>query len=276
MNVVDSHVHLWARGGTADDDSVPPSVMGPLMDEAGVQHAVVVSPFGVYGYETSYALQVARDDPARFRAVVPVDPNMDGLDEFVQGWAADDATAGMRLLLISDQERRAVTRGDCDALFRSVAESGQPLCVVGRDLYNYVEYAATRFPTLTIAVDHLGMRQPADLVDCLPRLTALATHPNVLVKVSALPMLSQHPYPFADIWNVVTETVHAFGSERTMWGTDWTRSHDPAVFRDSVNSFAKDGPLSQVLSERELDDLMGATAERVFGSWTSTTPEAAR
>ncbi len=275
MNIVDTHVHLWERHGT-DDDSVPASLMAALMDDSGVQHAVVVSPFGVYGYDTSYALQVAHDDPARFRAVVPVDPNMDELEEFVQGWAADDAAAGLRLLLVSDEERRAVTRGDCDALFRSVAESGRPLCVVGRSLYHYVEYAATRFPTLTIAIDHLGMRQPADLVDCLPRLTALATYPNVLVKVSTLPMLSQQPYPFADIWDVVTETVRAFGSERTMWGTDWTRSHDPAVFQKSVRSFTEDGPLSQLLSEHELEDLMGATAARVFGPWPAAAAESAR
>jgi len=44
------------------------------MDAVGVDGAVLVSPFSMYRYDASYALEVYAAHPDRFRLVKPVDP----------------------------------------------------------------------------------------------------------------------------------------------------------------------------------------------------------
>jgi L-fuconolactonase len=44
------------------------------MDAVGVDGAILVSPFSMYRYDASYALEVFAAHPSRFRLVKPVDP----------------------------------------------------------------------------------------------------------------------------------------------------------------------------------------------------------
>jgi hypothetical protein len=36
--------------------------------------------------------------------------------------------------------------------------------------------------------------------------------------------LSKEPYPFPDIWDPLARIFDAWGFERCLWGTDWTRA----------------------------------------------------
>jgi len=44
--------------------------------EVGVDGAILVSPFSMYRYDASYALEVFAAHPSRFRLVKPVDPTL--------------------------------------------------------------------------------------------------------------------------------------------------------------------------------------------------------
>jgi hypothetical protein len=50
--------------------------MVAAMDAVGVDGAVLVSPFSMYGYDASYALEVHAAHPGRFGLVKPVDPTI--------------------------------------------------------------------------------------------------------------------------------------------------------------------------------------------------------
>ncbi len=56
--------------------------MVAAMDEVGVDGAVLVSPFSMYRYDASYALEVFAKHPTRFRLVKPVDPTDPASDRY--------------------------------------------------------------------------------------------------------------------------------------------------------------------------------------------------
>ena len=51
----------------------------------------------------------------------------------------------------------------------------------------------------------------------------MAKYPNVAIKFSGAPTLSLRPYPHADIWPHLHKLIDAFGPNRLMWGSDFTR-----------------------------------------------------
>jgi L-fuconolactonase len=44
------------------------------------------------------------------------------------------------------------------------------------------------------------------------------------VKISGACTMSLQLFPYDDIWDPVLRVIDAFGLDRCMWGTDWTRT----------------------------------------------------
>src|SRR5258705_5718424 len=82
MPTLDSQVHAYERnhpgrpwvGPLYGPAEVTGDQMVAAMDAVGVGGAVLVSPFSMYRYDASYALEVYGAHPSRFRLVKPVDP----------------------------------------------------------------------------------------------------------------------------------------------------------------------------------------------------------
>src|SRR2546426_9529746 len=95
MVIIDSQVHAYERdhpgrpwaGVLTGPAEVTGDDMVAAMDAVGVDGAVLVSPFTMYGYDASYALKVHRQHPGRFGLVKPVDPS----DPVASGAIADRA-----------------------------------------------------------------------------------------------------------------------------------------------------------------------------------------
>ena len=84
----------------------------------------------------------------------------------------------------------------------------------------------------------------------LPSLLALAKYPRVAVKLSAAPTLSLQKFPFADLWPNMHKIISAYGPERLMWGSDWTRALPVVSYTDQVRAFTETNELSA--TEKEL------------------------
>jgi predicted TIM-barrel fold metal-dependent hydrolase len=93
----------------------------------------------------------------------------------------------------------------------------------------------------------------------LPELLELATLPNVAVKMTGVPMLSQSAYPYLDVRKPIAEIIAKFGPDRVMWGTDWTRT-ETVSYREGVNWFRE----WDELSAGEREQILGATAQKLF------------
>src|SRR5688500_15517792 len=107
MPIIDAQVHAYERNHPgrpwASVLHGPPEVTGEqmvaAMDAVGVDGAILVSPYSMYGYDASYALQVHAGHPNRFALVKPVDPSDPAVAETVAAWAATPGAAGVRIML---------------------------------------------------------------------------------------------------------------------------------------------------------------------------------
>ena len=117
-----------------------------------------------------------------------------------------------------------------------------------------------------IVVDHLGLLQPRvppappEPFAELPALLELAAYENVAVKVTGACTLSRAPFPYDDLWDPLRRVFEAFGFDRCMWGTDWTRAINVVSYREGVEPFR----LTDRLSGTERERLMGGTLQKIY------------
>jgi len=273
MPILDSQVHAYERNhpgrpwiGTLYG---PPEVTGDQMVAAmhavGVDGAILVSPFSMYRYDASYALEVFAAHPGRFRLVKPVDPTDPAVVETIADWAATDGAVGIRIFLRDN----ASTDPADPAINRALATAAQhslPVNVACTGRLDQAGQLAARNPNTRLVIDHLGLPQPheppppAEPFADLPKLLALAAHENVAVKVSGACTLSHEPFPYKDIWDPLGRVFDAFGLGRCMWGTDWTRAVGMLTYEQGVEAFR----VADRLSESERAALMGENLQRVY------------
>lgn len=273
MTIVDAQVHVFERNRAerpwTGEGSPLPEATGAstveLMDAAGVDSAIIVSPWLNYLADPGYALEVAAAHPGRFGVVAPVNPSDPDPAVAVQKWATTPFAVGLRLMLWSPKERDRVATGGYDVLLRALADEGMPLCLALGPGTAEVRYIAERFPEVPVVIDHLGLKAapvppaPEEPFAALSGVLELASLPNVSVKATGVPALSHESFPFRDLSAPLRQTLDAFGPERVMWGTDWTRTHAFLGYAEGVGYLAECG-----LSDTELSTVMGAAAFGTF------------
>ena len=276
MPTLDSQVHAYERnhpgrpwaGVLHGPAEVTGDQMVAAMDAVGVDGAVLVSPFSMYRYDASYALQVYAAHPSRFRLVKPVDPTDPAVADTIGDWAATEGTVGIRIML-----RDEVSADPADpGINRALAAAARHSLPVNLLCWGRLEQAAqlaARNANTQLVIDHLGMQQPfeppppAEPFADLPKVLALAAHDNIAVKISGACTLSREPFPYNDIWDPLGRIFDAFGFDRCMWGTDWTRAVGLLTYEQGVEAFRVTDRLSD--SDRGL--LMGDTLARVY-NWS--------
>ena len=274
MPIIDAQVHAYERdhpgrpwaGTLAGPPEVTGSDMVAAMDAVGVDGAVLVSPYTMYRYDASYALQVYAEHPGRFCLVKPVDPEDPGVAETVADWAKVDGAVAVRIMLAygvsTDPDHAGVSR-----ILRAAAASGLPVNLLCWGLLDQALALARGHPDTRIVIDHLGLKQPFEppappepFAD-LPALLALAECGNVTVKITGACTLSHEPYPYDDIWDPLCRIFECFGIDRCLWGTDWTRAVNLLDYEQGVEPFRR----TDRLTESDRAELMGGTLQRVYG-----------
>ena len=126
---------------------------------------------------------------------------------------------------------------------------------------------AARHPDTQLVLDHLGLPQPfappppAQPFADLPAVLALAARPNLAIKITGACTLAQEPFPYRDLWEPLGRIFAAFGLERCLWGTDWTRAFAVVNYEQAVEPFRRTNRLSD--SERAM--LMGGACAKAYG-----------
>jgi predicted TIM-barrel fold metal-dependent hydrolase len=251
----------WPEHVTADE-------MVAAMDKVGVDGAINISPFAMYRYDASYAVEVQRKHPGRFAIVKPVDPDDPKVADVIAEWKRSPGTVGIRIMLTADAKRAPDDPG-LDRIARAAVQHDFPVNVLFWGNVDAGTALIDRHPETRFIIDHLGILQPrtppappepwADL----PKVLALAKRPNAVIKVSGACTLSKQPFPYADIWDPLKRVFDAWGFERCLWGTDWTRAFAVCNYEQAVEPFLKTDRLSA--SERAM--LMGGACAKAYG-WT--------
>lgn len=273
---IDAQVHAYERnhpgrpwsGKLHGPDEMSGDMMVVAMDAVGVDGALLVSPWSVYRYDASYAVQVHADHPTRFGLISPFDPASADLDQQLDAWAATPGAVGARVML------SALTTDDpagpgVDRILAAGARHDMPVNVFCWDQLDRLGELAKRHPNTRIVIDHLGLTQPSapppppDPWADLDRVLALAVHDNVSIKITGACTLSHEPFPYPDLWDPLSRIFAAYGFSRCMWGTDWTRALDLLTYEQGVAPFR----MTDQLSQHERAELMGGSLARIYG-WT--------
>lgn len=271
--IVDSQVHIW-REETPDRPWVPGArerirLNGhreeafsfeeclELMDGAGIDRVVIVPP-SWEGDRIDYSLEAAGAHPDRFgiMARVPQNDPTEGR-ALMREFASIDAIKGIRLTFHRPIDRNWMIDGTCDWIWPCAEELGIKVMVHAPIWKAELGQIAERHPGLSIIIDHMGImaRCVDDAIDYWVQETAdLHTHPNISVKVSAVPGYSTHPYPYANINKYVVRMIETMGPERCYWGSDITRLLGHGLsWSDTVEHFTK----HMGLTDDQLEWVMG-------------------
>ena len=279
MPRLDAQVHAYERnhsgrpwvGTLYGPAEVTGDQMVAAMDEVGVDGAVLVSPFSMYRYDAGYALEVYAAHPSRFRLVKPVDATDRAVADTIADWAGTKGTVGIRIFL-RDNVSTDPADPDINRVLATAAQHSLPVNLACTGRLDQAGQLAARNPNTRLVIDHLGLRQPfeppppAQPFADLPKLLALAAHDNVAVKISGACTLSHQPFPYKDIWDPLGRIFDAFGFDRCLWGTDWTRAVGLLTYEQGVEAFR----VTDRLSEGERALLMGETLARVY-DWPPAT-----
>ena len=272
--IIDSQVHAYEANTPqrpwATVPNWPAHVTGDemvaAMDEVGVDGAIFISSFSMYRYDASYAVQVQRAHPGRFALVKPVDPDNPAAGDVIAEWKKTPGAVGIRIMIPKESGRGADDPG-LERILREAVRHDLPVNILCWGNLETGMALIDRHPDTRFILDHLGIVQPRTppapphpWTD-LPKVLELAKRPNAVIKVSGACTLSREPYPFADLWDPLGRIFDAWGFERCLWGTDWTRAFAVVNYEQAVRPFAETARLSE--AERAM--LMGGACVRAYG-----------
>src|SRR5712672_2508199 len=161
--IVDAQVHLW-KAETPDWKWVPglqPQLpepftierLVPMMDEAGVDRAVIVPPSWP-GDRNDYALEAVKRYPNRFRVMGRIALEKPELAALLPKWKEQPGMLGIRLTFQRDQ---ASMLQHADWVFPAAEKAGVPIMFFAPDNIPKFGPIAERHPGLTLIIDHMSL-----------------------------------------------------------------------------------------------------------------------
>jgi len=272
--IVDSQVHLW-KAESADWPWVPgakPQLpepftiekLVPMMDEAGVDRAVIVPP-GWPGDRNDYTVEAAKRYPDRFAVMGRIPLQNPQSAALLPKWKEQPGMLGVRVTFNNPTMIPWLTDGTADWFWPAAEKAGVPVMFFAPGRVSMFARIAERHPRLTMIVDHMGVAsdvvQAGRIGNAIEHTVSLAKYPNVSVKLSSAPLMSKEPYPYRDVNPHIRRLFDAYGPQRCYWGTDLTNSFAKATYRQRITHFTEE---LSFLTESDKDWVMGrAILERL-------------
>jgi predicted TIM-barrel fold metal-dependent hydrolase len=278
MPIIDSQVHVYEANTPKrpwhNVPNWPPHVTGDemvtAMDKVGVDGAIFISAFSMYQYDASYAVEVQKAHPNKFGIVKPVNPDDPAVADVIAEWKKVPGTVGIRIMMTPEAKRDPADPG-LGRICRAAVQHDFPLNMLCWGNIDAGMALVDCYPETRFIIDHLALLQPreppapAEPWADLPKVVELAKRKNAVIKISGACTLSKQPFPFPDIWDPLARIFDAWGFERCLWGTDWTRAFAVVNYEQAVEPFLKTDRLSA--SERAM--LMGGATAKAY-NWSPT------
>lgn len=273
MPTIDAQVHCYGRN-TPDKPWVDPfpgptemtgDDMVKAMDEVGVDGALMISVFAIYRFDATYAVAARKAHPGRFALIKPVNPNDPAVAETIADWAGMEGTVGVRIMMRPEISSDPADPG-LNRVLAAAAKHDLPVNIQCWGRLPQVGELAARNPDTQLVVDHVGMTQVfvppprPQPFDDLPSVLALARHKNLAIKITGACTYSHEKFPYKDIWDPLGRVFDAFGLDRCLWGTDWTRATALLTYKEGVDAFR----VTDRLSDSDRAQLMGGTLTKVY------------
>jgi predicted TIM-barrel fold metal-dependent hydrolase len=274
--IVDAQVHLW-KAESPDWPWVPgvkPQLPEPftieklvaLMDEAGVERAVIVPPSWP-GDRNDYGLEAAKRYPDRFAVMGRIPLQNPQSAALLPKWKEQPGMKGVRVTFLRNAASW-LSDGTADWFWAAAEKAGLPVMVLAPGRSAAFGPIVERHPGLNLIIDHMNLSvdiaNEHKVGEAIAATAALAKYPNVSCKMSSAPTYSLESFPFRDMYPHLKRIFEAFGPQRSYWGTDMTNSFAKASYRQRIEHFTKE---LDFLSEADKDWVMGrAILQRL--NWT--------
>jgi L-fuconolactonase len=286
MEIIDGQIHepsppkdLGPRFDAELKTVVDVEIAREALDCVGIDKALVFAP-------QEFIDACVRRYPERFAGVVVFDHTADDLEQQIAACRSKPGYLAGRNLVANaatGELRPEFHEGGFDRYWTCAERYELPMFFATHGQAGCMNSVAERHPDLTMIIDHLGVSQSPvsppreEQWDRLDGLLSLARYPNVNVKLSGVPVLSTDSFPYKDVWPYLHQVFEAFGPQRILWGSDFTRmrwlpgvgpglGHRYAPFKtwryysDCLNYLRDTDEISQ--SDKEW--VLGKTARRVL------------
>jgi L-fuconolactonase len=189
-----------------------------LMDESGVDRAVLVQPMSAYTYDNSYAADSAAASPDRFSSVCIVDVADEAAPDRLEYWVKERGMGGVRLFTLTDPVATWLGEPAAAAVIERAVQLGASVTVLClADQLPRLRRTLEQFPDVAVTLDHCAF-DPGAVMD-------LAGHRNLRLKVTTT-MLDMSAERGDDPAEVVAALADRFGADRLAWGSDFSQTHD--------------------------------------------------
>ncbi|WP_166459467.1 amidohydrolase family protein [Amycolatopsis pithecellobii] len=285
MEIVDAQIHPpdpatpWVYG---EDSKIALSceLAREAMDSVGVDAALIHTGNAAY---CEFAIETY---PDRFAGCLTFDPNDTEVANFVSGYRNRPGMLALRTIARSWVDGKLTEdfiEGRFEPAYDVAEKHNVPMFIQAAGyLPSDLTPVVRNHPNLLFVLDHVGLDQqpgvvPDDPWERLPEVLEMARFANVALKLTGVPTLARSPFPFTDVWPYVHQVIDAFGANRVMWGSDFTRmryaprsvERGPragwfGLYSDAVN-FIRD---TEELTDDVKEQLLGGTIRRLL-SWNT-------
>jgi L-fuconolactonase len=190
--------------------------MVAAMDKVGVDGAIFISAFSMYRYDGSYTVEVQQAYPGRFAIIKPVDPDDPAVTDVIAHWKKTPGAVGIRIMLTKEAKREPNDPG-LDRVLRAAVRHDFPVNILFWGNLDAGTVLVDRHPGTRFIIDYLGTTQP-------PAPPQPWADPNAVIKVSGACTLSRGAVSFPGYLGPLARVLDAWGFDRCLWGTDWTRA----------------------------------------------------
>jgi predicted TIM-barrel fold metal-dependent hydrolase len=253
---MDTATYPWQPtfGFVPTRDALPQDLLRS-MDRHDVAHAVLVQP-SAYGPDHRFLLETVRAQPTRFVAIGLVDPSDPADTSRAVQLVSAGACVGLRINLSLDLQQAA--RQASGIGWEQIEAIDAPLCLRATpDHRALVTGILSRHRQRLIMVDHLGLPDPAHLMEGADFLEELAGFDHCYLKVAGLARISQEAPPHRDTWPLLRTALKAFGRSRLAWGSDYPDGgldrYDAAIRTIEALPFLRAVDRAQLMTQTSLE-----------------------
>jgi len=222
---VGGKMSVWAKERPVDGDELARS-----MDKVGIRRAVIVHASTAYGYDNSYAADVAEAHRGRFRFIGAVDVTSPDAPERVEYWVKQRGMVGFRIFAAGStmDEGSGAWLADSKTFpaWEKARDLGIAICVQTRFTgLPMLRKLLERFPDVKVVLDHFA-HPPVD--DGPPYAAAqsffeLAQFRNLFLKLT-VHNFNDLRAGKATIRSFLEKTIATYGVDRIAWGSNFPTS----------------------------------------------------
>jgi L-fuconolactonase len=243
MDIVDAQVHLPELPTIPEQPAIKTAVT--TMDALGIAALIIDEvykgridphgyplPNGATRVNHDFSKEAVKQFLHRFAYLFHVDPHDPDLDNVLGDAARDPNMLGLRVTPTTYPDGASLwTNGGWDGVFQAAQKYRiAAFCFMPEGLLG-LDRLAAKFPDMLFVLDHTGMarpmmtREPVSIEQWKP-VADLAKYPNIALKWAHAPRLGgiDERYPFPTAMEYLLRAIDAFGPERILWASDYTRA----------------------------------------------------